>query len=158
VSRKDNEQHLNRILYREAFERRSPHPEGRAAPPEPELSTASDTLIKWLHLRERLEPVLRRINRKLAAIDVALQVSPIRPHAYTARDYPSIGRMRLDLCRNSARTTRVLELDLNEYGLIHLYMYLPKETRRLDIGIDELDQDRLESVLLDFVDLATQDD
>ena len=37
-------------------------------------------------------------------------------------------------------------------------MDLPKETRRLDIGLDELTGGRLEAVLLDFVDLATQDD
>ena len=158
MSSKENDQHLNRILYRETFERRSQHPEERAVPAEPEVAMASETLTKWLRLRERIEGLLRKINRKLSAIDVGLHVSPIKPHAYTTRDYPSIGRLRLDLSKDSAPTTRLLEMDLNEYGLVHLYMYLLKETRRLDIGLDELTGDRLEAVLLDFVDLATQDD
>ncbi|SCY66196.1 hypothetical protein SAMN02927923_01869 [Microvirga guangxiensis] len=158
VISKENEKHLNRILYRETFERRSEYAGQRPVPPEQDLRTVPDALAKWLRLRERIVETLPGINRKLSAINVELHISPIKPHAYTVRDYPSVGRLRIDLARDFAPTTRILEMDVNEYGLIHLYMYLPKETRRLDIGIDEVDQDRLEALLLDFVDLATQDD
>jgi len=53
-------------------------------------------------------------------------------------------------------TTKSLEFDVSENGVAHLYTYLATGTRRADIDLDDLDDERIEAVLLDFVDWATR--
>ncbi|QFU16239.1 hypothetical protein [Microvirga thermotolerans] len=160
MNREDNERHLERVLFREAFERRDAGAGVASAAREAAARAARKraALKAWLKVRDKLPPLLEDLNRKLVAIGAELRVSEVGAHDYSHRGFPSIGRGRLDLFVDGRKTTRSLEADLAETGTVHLYMYLPKETRRLDIDVAEADADRIAEVLIDFVDLATQDD
>lgn len=160
MSRDENERHLQRVLYREAFERRDAgaDAEKRSRDADARATRKRAALKSWLRLQDAIPPLLKDLNGRLSAIGAEIKVSVVPPHDYSHRDFPSLGRGRLDLFVDGRRTTRTLEVDLAETGIAHVYMYLPKETRRLDIDITEADSDRIETVLIDFVDLATQDD
>ncbi|AWM86818.1 hypothetical protein [Microvirga sp. 17 mud 1-3] len=160
MSRDDNERRLERVLYREAFERRDAGAEAdrRSRDADARAMRKRAALKSWLKVRDVIPPLLKGLNERLSVIGAEIKVSVTPPHDYSHRDYPSLGRGRLDLFVDGRKTTRTLEVDLAETGIAHVYMYLPKETRRLDIDIGEASSDRIESVLIDFVDLATRDD
>lgn len=160
MSNEENERHLKRIVYREAFERRDANAvaNGVARESEAKTSTKLASLRVWLQVRDRIGPILDDLNANLSSIGGEVRMSKYTPHDYSHREFPSIGRGRLDYFQDGRITTRTLEVDLSESGIVHIYMYLPKETHRVDIPIAEVDDERIEAVLLDFVDLATRDD
>ena len=156
MSSKDNERHLKQILYREAFERREPDAQDAAADADARASMAFDPVTKWLRVRERIEHRLGTLGKRLSPIHVDVRIAQTKPHAYTPHEYPSIGHLRLVLFENDMPTTKALEFDVSENGVAHLYTYLATGTRRADMDLDELDGERVEAVLLDFVDWATR--
>ncbi|MBF9234284.1 hypothetical protein [Microvirga alba] len=160
MSSAENEKNLQRVLYREAFERRdiAAEAEKRAQEADARASRKYGSLKKWLQIRDSIPPILYDLNKRLSVIGAEIRVSQTIPHDYSHPGYPSIGRGRLDFFIDGKRTTRVMEADLSESGIVHLYMYLPKETKRLEIDISEIDRDRIEALLIEFVNLATQDD
>lgn len=158
MSSDENRRHLERILYRESFERKTPQA-GRGSDSSDAFFPREQILLAmWLRAKERLGAIIARLNSDLSAIGAAIRVSDNAPRHYASHSYPSIGRLRLDFFQDDRRTTRHLEADLSENGTVHVYMYLPKETRRLDLSVEEMEDDRIEAMLLDFVDLSTRDD
>ncbi|MCC2651275.1 MAG: hypothetical protein K0R61_3641 [Microvirga sp.] len=156
MSSKDNERHLKQILYREAFERREADPQDAIAEADARASMEFDPAAKWLRARQRIEHRLDALGKRLAPIHVDVRIAQAKPHAYTPHEYPSIGHLRLVLFEGGMPTTKSLEFDVSENGVVHLYTYLATGTRRADMDLDELDDERIETVLLDFVDWATR--
>ena len=156
MSSKDNEHHLKQILYREAFERRGPNAQDAAAEADARASMSFDPLAKWVRVRSRIEHRLDVLRKRLSPIHVDVRIAQTKPHTYTPHEYPSIGHLRLALVENDMPTTKSLEFDVSENGVAHLYTYLATGTRRADIDLDDLDDERIEAVLLDFVDWATR--
>lgn len=158
MSNEENKRLLQQILYRETFERRevqaNSEDNGTTAAP----AQAHEPLVKWLHVKEQIEAIIRRLNKELSAIGAAVNVSQITPHEYSNHHSPTIGRLRLDFFQNGKLTTRSLEANLSKNGTVHVYMYLPKETRRFDLNVKEMDATRIEAMLIDFVDQSTRDD
>jgi hypothetical protein len=160
MSNEENEKHLERIVYREAFEPRNANAaaarNAMVSDAKPSMKFAS--LKMWLRVRDRIGPSLDNLNRNMSSIGSEVRLSKKTPHDDSHLAHPSIGRSRVDLFQDGRITTRSLEVDLSESGVVHVYMYLPKETYRTDIPIAEVDDERIEAVLLNFVDLATRDD
>jgi hypothetical protein len=157
VSSKENERHLKQILYREAFERREASAQDIAAEADARASMEFGPLAKWLKVKGRIHHILDHFRKRLSAIHVDVRVGQTKPHAYSPHEYPSIGHLRLVVYRDSMPTTKTLEFDVSENGIVHLYTYVSTGTRRAEVDLDELDDERIEAVLLDFIDLATRE-
>lgn len=158
MSSEENKRHLTQVLYREAFERREVQAEKRSSVTAAFPSQKYAPLTKWLHVKEQVESIICKLNKDLSAIGAAVKFSQTPPHEYSNHTYPTIGRLRLDFFQDGRLTTRHMEANLSENGIVHFYLYLPKETRRLDINVEEMDGDHIEAMLIDFVDLSTRDD
>lgn len=116
-----------------------------------------DPVAKWLKIRERIEHRLASLRKKLSAIHVDVRIGQTKPHTYSPHEYPSIGHLRLCLYKDDMLTTKTFEFDISENGIAHLYTYLSTGTRRAELDLDELDDDRIEALLIEFIDLATRE-
>ncbi|MFC4173082.1 hypothetical protein ACFOYU_13590 [Microvirga sp. GCM10011540] len=156
MTTQDNDHHLDRILVREAFEKQAAGKEaGRAqTAAEAWAERKREALNRWVALEGEFEAVVETINRSLSGLGAALVLSANVPHDYSHAGDPLLARGRMDLYENGKPTPKYIECNLTESGIVYFYMFLPKGTKRSQIPMKEVDADRIEAILLDFVDLA----